>query len=649
MRARGLDPALVEWQGSGVYSVQVFPLLPHRDHRVVLAYDLDLHQDPDTGNYEFDFNALSGNGLTHVYLDMDETTASKIVSLKPQIGRRIFSQSKKVFHLRAGENLKIEFSGSKTYHLRGHDLKTGDYFMVRSQPNIKVEKSSSQHSKAMIMLDTSAFPGRRDFEAYVDLVLALLEKNKNEIREFSVMYFDVGTRWWKPGFIQNTLNSRRELRNALYQIKLAGATDLHRAIQQAVSPHWLKKSDANVSWDIFMFTDGRPTWGVRNPKKLLQAFSSKHITKVFAYTSERAVGNRDLLSYLVSAHHGALYHFKPFISYKDALRSNLVTAHKKRRWRVIAASADNGIDVTLQNTNTYYVPGMPITVLGRGSNVKHVTLKLSSKGKIMYHRIHLPGGSIPSDMVSRTFGEAVVRRMENAGIDKYEIVKAYAGHFRVPRATMSLLMLESGRDYKRFSIQQAVDYSDTVVKNPISAILEKSYPMSSLLVDQSIAPADSGAEIKDILRSFTVCILPNAQKNLFTHLMQQMGELPKQKAYLMSRRAMNIQEPKNLNRDILFRQKQYEKYLAIGQGKAAVRALSSLADNPKIKAVTWFRMAKKLLKQNNASDVYYSLRNFNLNAKAIPLMRKAAAKSDALILANSLKKLEKMIQELKLR
>ena len=39
---RRVDPALVEWSGAGVFNARVFPLMPHKLHRIVIGYDVNL-------------------------------------------------------------------------------------------------------------------------------------------------------------------------------------------------------------------------------------------------------------------------------------------------------------------------------------------------------------------------------------------------------------------------------------------------------------------------------------------------------------------------------------------------------------------------------------------------------------------------------
>ncbi len=46
-----VDPALLEWDGSGVFSVRVFPLEPGKLHQVVIGYDQDL---PPSGEFALD-------------------------------------------------------------------------------------------------------------------------------------------------------------------------------------------------------------------------------------------------------------------------------------------------------------------------------------------------------------------------------------------------------------------------------------------------------------------------------------------------------------------------------------------------------------------------------------------------------------------
>jgi hypothetical protein len=51
---RQVDPALLEWSGPSVFNARVFPLVPNKNHRIVLGYDVPLTRIGDDLEYTFD-------------------------------------------------------------------------------------------------------------------------------------------------------------------------------------------------------------------------------------------------------------------------------------------------------------------------------------------------------------------------------------------------------------------------------------------------------------------------------------------------------------------------------------------------------------------------------------------------------------------
>jgi len=94
------------------------------------------------------------------------------------------------------------------------------------------------------------------------------------------------------------------------------------------------------------------------------------------------------------------------------------------------------------------------TVVGRGEATAGARLTILLSEGEWSTTIAAP---VTSTLTPRVYGEIAVRRMEPFAEQGEGVPEAFARHFRVVRATCSLVMLESEKDYERFGIRAKDD------------------------------------------------------------------------------------------------------------------------------------------------------------------------------------------------
>lgn len=437
------DPALVEWQGDGVYSVRVFPVEKGRNHRVVVGYDMPLMQQKG-GDYRYTFTPPEGvtDAELHLRLPPDRVDTLQQAPM-PVEERMLPGQAVWTYrHVPVG-GLDFVFENRDTVWVGEEGSQA--YFATRIVPVPPVGLKVKGADKAVLAIDTSV-SSRRDFQNYLDFSVRLLAENADSISEFALLLFDVEARWWRPAFIANTRANRKLLANALQAVTLDGATDLRLAMHELSVPSGLSYQEGD-EWDAFILTDGADTWHIRQQDIGRTLGDDSRIRHLYAYSSEGSGNQLDQLDAIARRTGGALYQLQ------DVRRvPALLTAHRYEGWQIESIKVPGANDVIMVGNPRHLYRYQPIVITGRGRpEGGFMQLMLSNAGERVVID-QAAGNQKPSITASRVFGQAAVAMLETQGNERSEDAFALARHFRVPRETASLLMLESEEDYYRYDV-----------------------------------------------------------------------------------------------------------------------------------------------------------------------------------------------------
>ncbi len=441
-----VDPALMEWSGADVFSARVFPLNPNSMARIVVGYDVDLLRLGRDLEYRLD---LPSNGIRNV-VDISVAapggaTPQVTPDLAPttEAGRRVFHWENPLERA-----ILVRMQNASDHTLSGKDAETGDFFATKLRPTLPAA-ALPPNPNAVFVVDVSLSSNPEAMNIWLSMVQSVLNNNRNEMKNFAVLFFNIETFWWKERFAANTPESVAELTAYMKTLALEGATDLSGALGQAASPSWKPEG----TYDLFLLSDGSPTWGDREVLSLARQLQNSKAKAVFSYRTGLSGTDIRVLDALARQTGGAVFSVAG-----EAEVTAASTAHRYRPWRIVGLTVDGAKDLLLAGRPSALFPDQAVLLVGRGKPAKgaKVVFKLQQGTQILDVPMML-GDVLTSDLAPRAYGQVAVGQLEEFAETTKRESEAYSRHFRVTGQTCSLLMLESEADYERFQIRPEED------------------------------------------------------------------------------------------------------------------------------------------------------------------------------------------------
>lgn len=398
-----VDPALMEWSGAGVFATRVFPLEPHRLHRITLSYDVNLLPVGEDLVYRLDLPEKTGYRKVDIAVDGKPHTS-------------VENPEQESFVVRVPRPGALQMSG-------------GGYFAAQFASPVPGEAVAGATS-GIFLVDASLSSNPDKFSVWLKLLERILDENRAEMRRFAVGFFSIETHWWRGGMVENTAENVAALMEFAGKITLEGATDLAQALDAARA----------FEGDLFLLSDGHATWG--------DEVSAPH-ERLFAYATGMAGTDRRVLDRLARESGGAV-----FAVTGEAELGAAAVAHRKRPWRIRRIEVEGGSDLMLAGDSPALYAGQTVVLAGRGSPTGVVGIEFERGQKV---RVEI-ARRVESDLAENVYGEIAVGRLEDAGSDAAE---AFAMHFRVVGESCSLLLLDREADYERWNLARR-DHSATI-------------------------------------------------------------------------------------------------------------------------------------------------------------------------------------------
>ena len=230
---RRLDPALLEWAGTGRLALRVYPLPAREDKRLLLAYTQSLPKLYDDWTLAVP--------LPEVDLPVGELAFA--ARLRGCANCEVTSPSHAVTVERAGDDAVVKLVAKNvelgdSLVLRVRDPRTqatvardGDFVLVRARPVLAATPRPYRPRTWVILDDVSASRGPMELRAQADLVDAFMRELDEDDR-VAVVAFDTAARVaLSPTRVDDV--DRQALRRALDDEGGVGATDLAAALAEA--------------------------------------------------------------------------------------------------------------------------------------------------------------------------------------------------------------------------------------------------------------------------------------------------------------------------------------------------------------------------------------------------------------------------------
>lgn len=284
------DPALLEYSGTDLYKIRIYPIEPRSDKRIRIKYSEILEKDMNTIEYNYPLNTEkfsakplnnvtivvdinSSEDITNVYsttreIDIVKKSSKKIKAsfeannTKPNIDFKLYINQKKA---------KIGIS-LLPYKESGED----GYFLMNLAASIETDDTIAKD--ATFVLDNSGSMSGKNMEQAKNALKFCVE-NLNANDRFEIIRFSTEAEplFGKPE--NNSAANRDSAFKFIDKIEAVGGTNIDEALSLA-----LKNVGLNKPHLIIFITDGKPTIGETDENKLLEKIKSGNKNNVRIFT-----------------------------------------------------------------------------------------------------------------------------------------------------------------------------------------------------------------------------------------------------------------------------------------------------------------------------------------------------------------------------
>jgi tetratricopeptide (TPR) repeat protein len=273
---RRVDPALLEWAGTGRLSLRVYPLPAHQDKRLLLAYTQSLPKlysdwtlsvplpeiDQPVGEVAFDVT-VRGCATCEI------TSTSHPITVARKGEDAMVSYRKTSEKIGDSLVLRVRDARQQT-SVAKHTEDGASYLMVRAPANLERKPRDYRPRTWVVLDDVSASRGAMERRAQADLVDAFV-RELDEEDKLAVIAFDVAARQkLAPTRVLDV--DRKALRASLRDEGDVGATDFAVALDAALE---LLDGVAPEDAMIVYLGDGVITSGARNLDALRTQLAGK--------------------------------------------------------------------------------------------------------------------------------------------------------------------------------------------------------------------------------------------------------------------------------------------------------------------------------------------------------------------------------------
>ena len=273
---RRVDPALLEWAGTGRLNLRIYPIPARQDKRLMLAYTQSLPKLYEDWTITVPFPEVDTKvGELGFDVRIKDCTTCELSSTSHQIAQRLDGNDMVVTYRAHGADL----GDSLVIHVRDarhgatiatHTDDTGAYELVRAPADLQREVQAYRKRTWVILDDVSASRDAMARRAQADLIDAFC-RELDENDQVGVIAFDVTARTTLR--LTRVLDvDRKALRTALAAEGDVGATDFGAALDAAAA---LLAGTAPDDANIVYLGDGVITSGTRKLDELRTRLAGK--------------------------------------------------------------------------------------------------------------------------------------------------------------------------------------------------------------------------------------------------------------------------------------------------------------------------------------------------------------------------------------
>lgn len=315
------DPALLEYVGQGLFRARVFPIPAGGPVEVTLTYVERLVQDAGVVEYRYPLR-------TQPFSDVAVESLAVTATIKSSsIIKSAFSSSHKVDVVAKGEHeTRVSFEGrqraaKRDFHLlytlsdqslglhvlTDHSHRDGGFFMMTLSPKARAEARKAAPKDVVFVLDTSGSMREDEKIDQAKKALTYGLGGLNPDDRFGIVTFSTEARRYAETLSPVTPESMAEAMKWVGEIRAAGGTNIHEALQMALAG----ESEERLRMVVFL-TDGLPTIGETDVARIVAAARKRNVSqsRLFVFGVGYDVNTR-LLDLLAEQNRGARDYVTP--------------------------------------------------------------------------------------------------------------------------------------------------------------------------------------------------------------------------------------------------------------------------------------------------------------------------------------------------
>ncbi len=367
------DPALLEYMGTRLFKLRIFPIAPNENKKIKLEYSEVVPNDGGMCTYRYPLNTekFSSAPLQSVVVRTEIASKTPI--------RNVFSPSHDVDVARKNEhsviasyernNLKPDKDYILYYTLSEEDLglnlvtwrRPGEdgYFMLLANPSAETPDGEHVQKDVAFVVDVSGSMVEGDKIAEAKSALKFCVQSLGTGDRFNVIAFSTEARPFRPELVDFDPATRDAALAWIDGLKARGGTNIDEALQLALQ---MGANTAERPYMVVFMTDGQPTIGqTTNPDEIFTRFQAGN--KTHARVFSLGVGydvNTGLLDRLAEANKGT----REYITPEENLELKVSSFYAK-----VANPALSDIKVALDGIETYDVYPKSLPDLFRGTQM----------------------------------------------------------------------------------------------------------------------------------------------------------------------------------------------------------------------------------------------------------------------------------------
>ena len=389
--SRTKDPGLLEYMGTDVLKLRVFPILPKSDQKVKISYTSVAQADGGVIEYRYPFKTdgkaaatlekfamtvklRSQHSLQNIYSPSHSITTRRPNDHEAIVGfeknEAVLDKDFQLFYQTNDKDV-----GLTTILHRPNSSQPG-YFSLLVSPRAELSKSQQVARDMIFVLDTSgSMRGRRLAQAKAALKYCL--KNLDPRDRFNMIEFATAINTYQDRLFDATAENLEQGAKWVDRLEATGGTAIDGAMQKAFD---LSPNDMARPYVIVFFTDGRPTVGETNSDVILAHVAKRNNsnTRIFTFGVGDDV-NASMLDTMAEQSRG----ISTYVRESENIEAKVSGLYGKISNPVLAnlKIAVMGGDVQLRDIQPQQLPdlfsGSQLVLFGRYEGKGHAALKLT--------------------------------------------------------------------------------------------------------------------------------------------------------------------------------------------------------------------------------------------------------------------------------